>query len=62
MKFNLRLFIAVIVLAASLTLLIWGFWPSKRETHILPVHPAEMTLPTPTTFLLDLAPAPASQI
>ena len=54
MKFNLRLVLAVIVLAVSLTLLIWGFWPSERETRILPVQPSEMSLPTPTTFLLDL--------
>ncbi len=56
MKFNLRLVVAVLVLAVSLTLLIWGFWPSQRETHILPVQPSEMTLPTPSTFLLDLGP------
>lgn len=56
MKFNLRLAVAVLVLAVSLTLLIWGFWPSERETRILPVNPSEMTLPTPTTFLLDREP------
>lgn len=57
MKFNLRLMVAVLVLAVSLTLLVWGFWPSERETRVLPVQPSEMTLPTPSTFLLDLEPA-----
>ncbi len=61
MKLNLRLMLAALVLAASLTLLIWGFWPGGREIHILPIQPSDMTLPTPTTFLLDLGLVPASQ-
>jgi hypothetical protein len=50
---KLRLSLAIILLAVSLTLLIWGFWPVRRETRIQPVLPSEMTLPTPQSFILD---------
>ena len=47
MKKKLRLFLAVIILAASLSLLVWGYMPNPRETRIQPIAPAEMQLPTP---------------
>jgi len=50
---TLRLSLAIILLAISLILLIWGFLPVKRETRVQPVLPSEMTLPTPQSFILD---------
>lgn len=52
----LRLSLAIILLTVSLALLIWGFWPAKRETRVQPISPSEMTLPTPQSFILDLWP------
>ncbi|MCJ7435009.1 MAG: hypothetical protein MUO77_16120 [Anaerolineales bacterium] len=53
---TLRLSIALILLTVSLALLIWGFWPAKRETRIQPISPIEMTLPTPQSFIPDFGP------
>jgi hypothetical protein len=47
----LRLIIAVIILIVSLSLLIWGYLPSRRETRVQPIPPSELQLPTPETFL-----------
>ncbi len=47
MNKRLRLFLAVIILAASLSLLIWGYMPNPHETRIQPIAPAEMQLPMP---------------
>jgi hypothetical protein len=56
MKKKLRLFLAVIILAASLSLLVWGYMPNPRETRIEPIAPAEMQLPTPSSLHFDLLP------
>ena len=48
---KLRLALALLLLAASLTLLLWGIWPAARERHTLPVLPTDMTLPTPSSFV-----------
>ena len=47
MKKKIRLFLAVFILAVSLSLLIWGYAPNLRETRIQPIVPAEMQLPVP---------------
>jgi len=47
---KIRLILALIVLAASLALLIWGFWPLLRESQVLPIPPNELQLPTPAGF------------
>ncbi|NCP16255.1 hypothetical protein GW866_04325 [bacterium] len=47
---KIRLILALIVLAASLALLIWGFWPLLRESQVLPIPPNELQLPTPIGF------------
>ena len=46
-----RKFIAVAILALSLALLAWGFWPTQRETKVLPIEPANLTLPTPSSYI-----------
>jgi hypothetical protein len=49
---KIRLLLALVVLAVSLTLLVWGFWPLLRESQVLPIPPRELQLPTPIGFLL----------
>jgi hypothetical protein len=57
MRLNWRTVAALVILAFSLTLLVWGFWPSERERRILPVDPSNLTLPTPASLLLLPLPA-----
>jgi len=47
---KLRLALAVIILAASMALLVWGYLPSQHETRIQTISPAEMQLPTPSSL------------
>jgi hypothetical protein len=51
MKSRRRAALALIVLALSLSLLVWGLWPASRERRVLPVEPSNLTLPTPSSFL-----------
>lgn len=51
---HLRPILAVIILTISIALLIWGFAPNSRETRIQTISPAEMQLPTPSSFQFDL--------
>lgn len=48
---KLRLAAALIVLVLSLALLAWGLWPAVHERHSIVVPPAEMSLPTPSSFV-----------
>jgi len=50
MNKRFRLFLAVLILAISILLLIWGYLPNPRETRIQPIPPAEMQLPTPVSL------------
>jgi hypothetical protein len=54
MKKPLRLALALIVLALSLVLLVWAFWPQEREVRRRFIQPTEMQLPTPGSSLLML--------
>lgn len=49
---KIRLALAVIILAVSTALLIWGFAPNPRDTRIQNIPPAEMQLPAPSSFVL----------
>lgn len=51
MSRNVRIVFGILILAISVSLLIWGFWPARRETRIQPIPPAELQLPTPASFL-----------
>ena len=51
---KLRFVIAILILTISISLLIWGFAPARRETRIQNISPSEMQLPTPTTLLIQL--------
>ncbi len=48
---NLRLVLAVLVLAVSLTLLAWSLWPAAREILVVPIPPGELQLPTPSSLI-----------
>ncbi len=48
---KLRIAIGLTLLFISLALLAWGLWPAAYERHTLKVPPAEMTLPTPSSFV-----------
>jgi hypothetical protein len=45
MNKRLRLFLAIVILAVSISLLAWGYMPNPHETRIQPIAPAEMQLP-----------------
>lgn len=47
---KIRLFLAIIILTISISLLIWGFSPSRIETRIQDISPQEMQLPTPSSY------------
>jgi hypothetical protein len=53
---NMRLAFAIIILAISIVLLVWGFSPNPRETRIQTISPTEMQLPTPSSLHFDLEP------
>ncbi|MGE5249205.1 MAG: hypothetical protein ACM3QS_03235 [Bacteroidota bacterium] len=50
MRLTWRTAAAVLILVLSLALLIWGFWPASRQRLVVPVDPANLTLPTPSSF------------
>ena len=47
MKNKVRLFFAILILAISISLLIWAYSPNPRETRVQPIAPSEMQLPVP---------------
>jgi hypothetical protein len=54
MSRKVRIILGLLILLVSLSLLVWGFLPARRETRIQPIPPAELQLPTPASF--DLQP------
>jgi hypothetical protein len=50
MSRRVRIVLGLLILAVSLFLLVWGFWPARRETRLQPIPPAELQLPTPASF------------
>jgi len=50
---KIRLFLVIIILIVSCTLLIWGVWPEEREIRSEPIQPTQMQLPTPVSLLFD---------
>ena len=50
MNKRVRLFIALLILGISISLLIWGYSPNRREVIDRDIPPAEMQLPTPTSL------------
>jgi hypothetical protein len=54
MSRKIRILLGVVILAISISLLVWGFAPARRETRIQNLSPAEMELPTPSSFHFEL--------
>ncbi|MGE5642207.1 MAG: hypothetical protein ACM3Y8_04275 [Byssovorax cruenta] len=53
MSRRVRILLGLLILAISISLLIWGFLPARRETRIQPISPAELQLPTPVSFFFQ---------
>jgi len=51
MSRRIRIILGVLILALSISLLIWGFAPARREIRTQPIAPSELQLPTPETRL-----------
>ena len=54
MSRRIRILLGLIILAVSISLLIWGLAPTLRETRIQNISPIDMQLPTPSSFNLDM--------
>lgn len=50
---RIRIVLGLLILAVSISLLMWGFMPARRETRVQPIPPAELQLPTPESFRFD---------
>jgi hypothetical protein len=50
MSRRVRIILGLLILAISISLLVWGFLPARRETHIQPIPPVDLQLPTPASF------------
>ncbi len=53
---KLRIFLGLLILVVSLTLLVWSLWPVEYETRTQPVEPSQMQLPTPSSFFSSPGP------
>jgi hypothetical protein len=51
--YRIRILLGILILAISISLLIWGFAPMRREVRTQPVSPADLQLPTPESFRFD---------
>lgn len=49
---RVRIVLGIAILFLSIGLLLWGLLPSKREIRTQPISPAELQLPTPSSFLI----------
>ncbi|HLA07303.1 MAG TPA: hypothetical protein VJ022_07665 [Anaerolineales bacterium] len=54
MSRRIRILLGVLILVISISFLIWGFAPTRRETRVQPIAPSELQLPTPETRLPEL--------
>jgi hypothetical protein len=53
MSRKVRIILGLLILLVSLSLLVWGFLPARRETRVQPIPPAELQLPTPASFYIQ---------
>ena len=61
MSRRIRILLGVLILTISISLLIWGLSPARRETRIQNILPSEMQLPTPSSLRFDEAQRVAHQ-
>jgi len=52
---KLRIFLGVLILIVSITLLAWSLWPAQYQTRIVPMGPEQMELPTPVSYYLPFS-------
>lgn len=45
MSRRIRILLGLALLAISMSLLIWGFAPTRRETRVQPIAPSDLQLP-----------------
>jgi hypothetical protein len=50
---QVRIILGIIIVVISIALLVWGFFPARRETRTQPISPSELQLPTPASFYLS---------
>jgi len=48
---RIRVVLGISILIISITLLIWGLLPPRREIRTQPISPTELQLPTPESLL-----------
>ncbi|MGZ9164298.1 MAG: hypothetical protein ACXW4U_03890 [Anaerolineales bacterium] len=48
---RIRVVLGISILIISITLLIWGLFPARREIRTQPISPTELQLPTPESLL-----------
>ncbi|HET9911777.1 MAG TPA: hypothetical protein VFQ13_07805 [Anaerolineales bacterium] len=53
MKRGPRIVLGMIIFILSCALLIWGLMPARRETRTQPISPADLQLPTPSSFVIS---------
>ena len=53
MSRRIRTLLGIIILAISLSLLIWGFAPTRKEIRVQPIAPSELQLPTPSSLQFE---------
>ncbi|HUG34887.1 MAG TPA: hypothetical protein VMJ90_08965 [Anaerolineales bacterium] len=58
MSRRIRVLLGIIILALSISLLIWGFAPTRKETRVQPIAPSDLQLPF--HFDAPLAPSASS--
>ncbi len=51
MSNTVRITLAVVALAISISLLMWGLLPGRRQVRRQFIQPAQMQLPTPAAFI-----------
>ena len=45
MSRRIRVLLGIIIIALSISLLIWGFAPTRKETRVQPIAPSDLQLP-----------------
>jgi len=45
MSRRIRILVGIVLLAVSISLLVWGFAPTRREIRTQPIAPSELQLP-----------------
>ena len=51
---RIRIVVGIAILIVSIALLVWGLLPARREVRTQPIPPAELQLPTPVSFHVQL--------